>query len=157
LAPDLADSLSRGEQACDEFKRAVDEYIHETGLEAPKTQSDEQASAIRDRQQPVEQLDLRAAGVGTVLWATGYQLDLGWVELPIFDELGEPIHRRGVTPVPGIYFLGLAWLHKQKSAFLYGVGEDAEHLAERICATNRGALPPTPSTTVLPRKLKDDA
>lgn len=157
LAPDLADSLSRGDQVCDEFKRAVDEYVRETGLEAPRTQSDEQGGNIHDLGKPVEELELRAAGIGTVLWATGYQLELGWVELPIFDELGEPVHRRGVTPVPGIYFLGLRWLHKLKSSFLYGVGEDAEYLADRICATKRGELPPTVSATVLPRRLKDDA
>jgi putative flavoprotein involved in K+ transport len=157
LAPDLEDSLTKGDQACDEFKRAVDEYVRKAGLEAPRTQSNEQAGHIRDRQKPVEEFDLRAAGIGTVLWATGYQLDLGWVELPIFDELGEPVHRRGVTAVPGIYFLGLAWLHKQKSSFLYGVGEDAEYLADRICTTSRGELPATASATVFPRRVKDDA
>jgi putative flavoprotein involved in K+ transport len=59
-------------------------------------------------------------------------LDLHWVRLPIFDEVGEPIHRSGVTPAPGVYLLGLSWLRKQKSSFLFGVGEDAEYLAERI-------------------------
>lgn len=156
LAPDLADSLSRGDQVCDEFKETVDEYVRKTGLEAPNTQSD-QPGNVHDLEKPIEELDLRAAGIGTVLWATGYQLDLGWVELPIFDERGEPVHRRGVTPVPGIYFLGLPWLHKQKSSFLYGVGEDAEYLAERIRATNRGVLPRTASATVLPPRLKGDA
>lgn len=157
LAPDLADSLSRGDQVCDEFKETVDEYVRKTGLEAPNTQSDKQPGNVHDLEKPIEELDLRAAGIGTVLWATGYQLDLGWVELPIFDERGEPVHRRGVTPVPGIYFLGLPWLHKQKSSFLYGVGEDAEYLAERIRATNRGVLPRTASATVLPPRLKGDA
>jgi putative flavoprotein involved in K+ transport len=151
LAPDLQDSLRKGDRACNEFKRAVDLYVRNAGLEAPRTQSDEQAGHIRNRQKPIEGFDLRAAGIGAVLWATGYQLDLGWVELPILDELGEPIHRRGVTPAPGIYFLGLRWLHKLKSSFLYGVGEDAEYLADRICATSRGELTATPSAAVLRR------
>lgn len=64
--------------------------------------------------------------------ATGYTLNFGWVELPIRDARGVPEHRRGVTGMPGVYFLGLPWLHKRKSSFLGGVGEDAEFLAERI-------------------------
>ena len=68
-----------------------------------------------------------------MIWATGYQLDFRWIELPILDARGEPLQCRGVTSAPGIYFLGLAWMHKVKSSFLYGVGEDAEYLAERIC------------------------
>ncbi len=54
---------------------------------------------------------------GEFIWATGYSLDFGWVGLPIFDGRGEPIHRRGVTAAPGIYFLGLRWLHTAKSQF----------------------------------------
>lgn len=130
LDSDLESNLNAGDRACDEFKKAVDDYLTRAGLDVPRPQGD------ADRQshvpEPPEEIDARAAGIGSVIWATGYVLDLDWVKLPIFDELGEPVHRRGVTSVPGIYLLGLAWLHKQKSSFLHGVGEDAEYLAERI-------------------------
>jgi putative flavoprotein involved in K+ transport len=70
LAPDLEDSLRKGDRACNEFKRAVDLYVRNAGLEAPRTQSDEQGGRIRDRQKPIEEFDLRTAGIGAVLWAT---------------------------------------------------------------------------------------
>jgi putative flavoprotein involved in K+ transport len=78
---------------------------------------------------------LRAEHVGAVIWASGYTLDFSWIEIPVFDAAGMPQQRRGAAPVPGLYFLGLHWLHKAKSSFLYGVGEDAEHIAACI-ATN---------------------
>lgn len=73
------------------------------------------------------EIDIRAAN--------SYFMDTGWIDLPILDRSGQPAQRRGVTSAPGIYFLGLAWMHKVKSSFLYGVGEDAKYLAERLCET----------------------
>jgi putative flavoprotein involved in K+ transport len=78
------------------------------------------------------QLDVRGKDIRSVIWATGYHLDFAWVELPVFDATGTPIHRRGVTAMPGLYFLGLPWLHKRKSTFLAGVGEDAGFIADAI-------------------------
>ena len=136
VAADLEDSLREGERAFHEFTRAVDAYVRKAGIDAP-----EQGPGTPVRLcGPVEsapQIDIRAASIGAVIWATGYDLDLRWVELPIFDERSRPLHRRGVTGVEGIYLLGLRWLHKAKSSFLCGVGEDAEFLAERI-ADRRG-------------------
>jgi putative flavoprotein involved in K+ transport len=68
------------------------------------------------------------------VWATGFRNDFGWVKLPIFNDTGEPVHRRGLTSLPGIYFLGLRWLYKRKSYFLVmaGPAEDAAYLAEHI-------------------------
>jgi putative flavoprotein involved in K+ transport len=82
-------------------------------------------------------LDLAAADISTIISSNGFRYDFDWIELPIFAN-GKPssgrvpAHRRGITRVPGVYFLGLPWLHKLKSAFLHGVGEDAEHLAEHL-------------------------
>ena len=67
-----------------------------------------------------------------MIWASGYALDFGWIEIPVFDAAGMPQQRRGVASVPGLYFLGLHWMHKAKSSFLCGVGEDAEHVAACI-------------------------
>jgi len=69
-----------------------------------------------------------------VIWATGYALDFGWVDIPAFDESGTPIHRRGVTDVPGLYFLGLQWLSRMESTLINGVGYDAAYLADHIAA-----------------------
>jgi putative flavoprotein involved in K+ transport len=77
-------------------------------------------------------LDLQSAGISTIIWASGFKLDFSWVQLPVFDQTGYPVHQRGVTALPGLYFLGLNWLYKRKSALLYGVGEDAAFIASAI-------------------------
>ena len=102
--------------------------ISRVGIEAAP-RSDEPLS-VSDAVDVLNELDTEAAGIHSVIWATGYLLDLSCVELPIFDAAGEPAHRDGVTAAPGIYLLGIAWLRKQKSSFLFGVAEDAEYLAE---------------------------
>jgi putative flavoprotein involved in K+ transport len=132
FASDLEESLRRGDQACDEFKTAVDRYVSRTGIDAQPAPGDARPDPRGPFLETVAEIDVCGAAIGSVIWATGYDVDFGWVELPIFDERREPTHRRGVTAMPGIYFLGLAWLHKQKSSFLFGVGEDAAYLAERI-------------------------
>jgi putative flavoprotein involved in K+ transport len=72
--------------------------------------------------------------VDAVVWATGYRSDHGWIDVPVFDEDGRVIHRRGVTDYPGLFFLGLTWQHTRGSALLGWVKDDAEFLAERIAA-----------------------
>jgi putative flavoprotein involved in K+ transport len=85
--------------------------------------------------QPVlTRLDLGAAGVTNVIWATSYEFDFSLVKLPIFDTDGYPIQTRGVTEYPGLYFVGLPWLHNAKSGLIYGVGEDAAYVAEAIAS-----------------------
>ena len=84
--------------------------------------------------EPLQRLDLGTEGIGAVIWATGYGVDFGWIDLPVLDVRGEPVHRGGVTDVPGLYFLGLPWLSKLHSAFLSGVGDDAAVLADHIAA-----------------------
>ena len=83
---------------------------------------------------PLRRLDLRAERIGAVIWATGYGVDFGWIDVPVLDAHGEPVHRNGITEVPGLYFLGLQWLSRMKSSFLSGVGDDAIELADHIAA-----------------------
>ena len=71
----------------------------------------------------------RTLDVRTIIWATGFVPDYDWIEVPVFDDRGLPIHRRGVTAAPGFYFLGLPWQHTRGSALLGGVGADAAYLA----------------------------
>ena len=72
--------------------------------------------------------------VDAVLWATGYRADYSWIRLPVFDQDGRLRHRRGVTEVPGLYFLGLTWQHTRGSALIGWVKHDAEFMAEQIAA-----------------------
>ena len=83
--------------------------------------------------------------VDAVIWATGYRPDHSWIELPVLDREGRVQHRRGVTDVPGLYFLGLSWQHTRGSALLGWVGDDAEFIAERIDALARSGAAGDPS------------
>jgi putative flavoprotein involved in K+ transport len=74
--------------------------------------------------------------VDAVVWATGYRPDYSWIDLPILDANGRPRHRRGVTDVPGLNFLGLTWQWTRGSALIGWVKDDAAFLAERIAASD---------------------
>jgi putative flavoprotein involved in K+ transport len=129
FAGDLQASLERADRFFDErFRQIIDTYIERAGIEAPP--ADERAVD----HWPVEltELDLRKAGVSTVIWATGYDLDHRWIDAPVLDELGYPENARGVSRVPGLYFLGLLWQHSQASASLVGPELDAPHLLEMM-------------------------
>jgi len=125
--------LCAADDAYFEFCTEVDAHLSAIGTDAPPP-DDPVPPPPRPAHAPVRELDLSAAGVGSVIWCTGYQLDLGWVNLPVFGENGAPRHTEGVTDCPGVYFLGLSWLRTWSSTFLFGAGADAEFLAERIAA-----------------------
>jgi putative flavoprotein involved in K+ transport len=129
--PDLAANLAGGDEACTAFIRAADAHVAQARLGLPDEPAcgDESPEPV-----PIETLDLHAAGIGSIIWATGYRYNFGWIDLDIFGTDGNPIHHRGVTAVRGAYFLGLPLLHKIKSSFLSGVGQDAAYLAAQIDA-----------------------
>jgi putative flavoprotein involved in K+ transport len=86
--------------------------------------------------------------VSSVIWATGYRLDHSWIHAPVYDGDGRLEHKRGVTAAPGLYFLGLPWMHTRGSALLGWVGDDAEFLAGRIA--ERAGAPTRPAAAVEP-------
>ncbi len=133
FAPDLLANLAHGDAACLAFMDFVDAHIAAKGMPLPNDPEARAISPTPDRlAEPIRSLDLRAEGIGTVIWATGYALDFGWIDLPVLDQRGMPVHRLGVTEVPGLYFLGLPFLSKMSSSFLFGVGDDADRLGEMI-------------------------
>ena len=93
--------------------------------------ADVPAPELYDVSGPAE-LDLRAAGVGAIVWCTGLTADFGWLQLPVLDARGLPVHEGGVSPVPGLYFLGFPWLRKRKSSIIFGITEDAARIAEVV-------------------------
>lgn len=139
FSDDLAARLTAGDTRFDEeFRQLFDAYIAAAGIDAPPD----------DRPPPGDyvpptalELDLDAAGVGAVIWATGYRLDFGWLDLPVLDEWGYPHHLRGVTTQPGLYAVGLPWLHSEPSAVLAGVGADAAHIVEHLAGRARQGQP----------------
>lgn len=130
FAPNLAEMLARGDEMEANLLKLIDGYIERAGLDVPP----ERVSLLRDgyAAPPLTELDLAAAGISTVIWAIGYTWDYSLVRLPVVDADGYPLQQRGVTAYPGLYFLGLHWLHTRKSALLLGVGEDAAYLAGHI-------------------------
>jgi putative flavoprotein involved in K+ transport len=128
VAPDLEESLAFGEHVRMDLLAMIDGYIAEHGLDSPEDEPSDPPPRIR----PIEELDLREAGITTILWSNGYRPAFHWIDVALFDEYGWPIQDRGVTACPGLYFVGLHWLHKRKSSLLFGVGEDAEHVVSHI-------------------------
>lgn len=139
LAPDLHDNLAMADMMASRFREGVDAYVARTGLDVPDEIVSEPTDGYEEEIQT--ELDVAEASIGSVIWATGYQWDYSWVEVPVFDDRGYPIQHRGVTAVPGLYFLGLHWLHTRKSGLFLGVGEDAAHVAVHM-AHSDGAVQP---------------
>jgi putative flavoprotein involved in K+ transport len=129
FAPDLHANLAFADGFFAERIEALCEtFIERSGLDLPP-QPPEELVAIEVPE--VTELDLAAEGISTVLWTSGYRLAFDWIDLPIFEDTGMPIHRRGVSDVPGLSFIGLPWQYGMGSANLIAFVQDAEHLAER--------------------------
>ncbi len=137
---DLAENISRGDANYLALLRAADAYVVRNGLDLPEEPQAHILGPDPDAAlDPVLSVDLAAAGITSIVWATGFALDYGWLQVDAFDESGRPAHSRGVSAEPGIYFLGLPWLSRRGSSFIWGVWHDAKHLAGHI-ATQRGYL-----------------
>ncbi len=132
FANDLADSLNYADRVNDRIKDSIDAYISSQKIAAP-----EEARYVPVWQptgiSPV--LDLAAADINSIIWCVGYQPDYSWVHVPVFTGLGVPSHFRGVTSVPGLYFLGLPWLHTWGSGRFAAIARDAAHLSSHIIHT----------------------
>ena len=89
---------------------------------------------MKERDTLVGSSPRRELAVAAVVWATGFATDHSWIEADIFDSAGRVVQQRGVTPAPGLYVLGLPWMHTRGSALLGWVGEDAAYLAQKITA-----------------------
>ncbi len=130
FSSDLARNVTHGDANYLAMLDAADEYVAHHHLDLPEEPQARifapDPACITD---PLRELDFRAAGVTSIIWSTGYALDFGWIQLDAFDEKGRPRHVRGVAPVAGLYFLGLPWLSRLASPFIWGVWHDAEYLA----------------------------
>jgi putative flavoprotein involved in K+ transport len=132
----LRDHIAFADRASAEIKRMIDDYIAQSGIKAPAPEDDPADRPWADLAAVTapRRLDLARAWIGTVIWCTGFRPDFSWLRLPVLDERGQPLHERGVAPVPGLHFVGLPWLYKRKSGIICGVAEDAAHIARLIAA-----------------------
>ena len=140
FADDLADNLARGDANYMSLLDEADAYAARNGLALPDEPNarkiDPDPECVTN---PILELNLKEAGVASIIWATGFAADYGWLKVDAFDAQGRPKHQRGVSVESGIYFLGLPWLSRRASSFIWGVWHDAKHLADRI-ATQRKYL-----------------
>jgi putative flavoprotein involved in K+ transport len=156
FSPDLRDNIARGDANYLSLLDEADAYVARNGLDLPEDHEARvfgpEAPCLTD---PVLELDLARAGVTSVIWATGYATDFGWLRVDAFDEDGRPRHQRGVSSEPGVYFLGLPWLSRRGSSFIWGVWHDAKYIADQIAiqrgyAAYQGDASPVPARRTLP-------
>jgi putative flavoprotein involved in K+ transport len=133
IADDLATNIANGDRNYLSVLDEADAYAKANGLDLPE---EPEARVLMPLPgcvtHPTRALDLKAEGIGAVIWATGFQLDFGWIDIGVFREDGRPRHQDGVSEVPGLYFIGLPWLSCRGSAFIWGAWKDGERLAGLI-------------------------
>ncbi|MEM1386795.1 MAG: NAD(P)/FAD-dependent oxidoreductase [Pseudomonadota bacterium] len=133
FADDLAQNIRAGDANYLSVLDEADAYAARRGLALPE----EPLARVMlpdppEMRDPIRALDLVEAGISTIIWATGYKNDFSWLQVDTFDPAGQPQHQRGVAREPGIYFLGLPWLSRRGSSFIWGVWHDAKYLADQI-------------------------
>lgn len=128
---DLAEARQSG------LLRKIDTHIDQIGLEAPAA---EKIPPVIVPRVPVR-LDMESAGIKTIVWATGYRRDYSWLRIPVFTPQGEIRQRDGVTPIPGLFTLGLPFMRRANSTFIDGVGQDSREIS-RLIANHLGQAAP---------------
>ena len=129
FTPELRANLDAADEVSESIKRSIDTFIAAEGLSAP---TEPPYLALWQPEAETAALDHRAANIRSVIWCIGFRTNFRWIDLPVFDGRGAPLHARGVTPEEGLYFLGLPWLHSWGSGRFSGIARDAAYLAERI-------------------------
>jgi len=129
FAPTLETALDRADRVAEDIKDAIDRHVDRLGLDVPTEAR--YTPVWRPEVEPTS-LDLREAGVTSVVWATGFVPDFRWVRVPVFDGRGMVGHHRGITAVDGLHFLGLPWLHTWGSGRFAGLTRDAEHVVDHV-------------------------
>jgi putative flavoprotein involved in K+ transport len=134
FADDLKVNLDRADAVAEGIKDSVDAHITAQGIEAPV---EPRYVPVWEPSEQAASLDLEACGITSVVWSTGFTRDHRWIEIPAFDGRGYPMHWRGATSTPGLYFLGLPWQYSWGSGRFEAVGRDAAFLANHIDASRR--------------------
>lgn len=136
--PDLKQNLDQADAVAESIKRTIDTFIEKNDIQAP---TEPPYHPVWEPSDEGLALNYETANIGAVIWCTGYQSDFRWIEVPVFDGKGYPGHRRGVTDIPGLYFLGLPWLYTWGSGRFSGIARDATYLADYITARKKVMLP----------------
>ena len=138
FSPDLGENIANGDAGYLSLLDEADAYVARNGLDLPEEPEAHNLGPTPDCvTNPLLELDLADAGVTTIVWATGFATDYSWLQVDALDDSGKPSHRRGVSSEPGVYFLGLPWLSRRGSSFIWGVWHDAKHVADHIATQRR--------------------
>jgi putative flavoprotein involved in K+ transport len=130
FADDLPATTSAAQARMERLLRSIDAHIARSGSDE-RTSPADHGLAFAPSAAPTR-LDLRRAGITTVIWATGYGPAYPWLPAAALDHRGEIRHHRGVTDISGLYVLGLKFLHRRNSSFVDGVGNDARFVAAHL-------------------------
>ena len=133
FADDLQANIAHGDKNYLSVLEEADDFVRRNNLDLPedpearKTWPDPESLT-----NPIHALDLARENITSVIWATGYKLDFGWLDIGEYDVRGRPLHSRGISSEPGLYFVGLPWLSRRGSSFIWGVWHDAKFIADQI-------------------------
>lgn len=132
----LADHIAFADEFSAAFTGMIEDWIASNDVKVEPIEADpnDDPAGPEVAESGITDLDLGQAGVGSIIWCTGFTAGFDWIRPRVTDDSGLPLHTRGISPVPGIYFLGFPWLHSRKSGIIYGVDEDAHFIADRIAA-----------------------
>jgi len=133
FAPDLTKNIAGGNAYTLSLLDQADDYVIRNGLNFPL--EPEAREVLPDPEcvtDPILEINLEEAGINSIVWATGFDVDFSWLKVDALDENGRPKHERGISTESGIYFLGLPWQSRRGSAFIWGVWQDAKFLADQI-------------------------
>ena len=133
FATDLAKNIANGNAYTLSLLDQADAYVIRNGLDFPE--EPEARKVLPDPKcvtDPILELNLEEAGINSIVWATGFDVDYSWLKVDALDEKGKPKHERGISAESGVYFLGLPWQSRRGSSFIWGVWQDAKFLADQI-------------------------
>ncbi len=132
----LAAHIRFADERSAEFTKMIEYWIAANGVDADPIEEDpnDEPAGPEVAASGITELDLERAGIGSVIWCTGFTADFDWLDSRVTNENGRPVHSRGISPVPGIFFLGFPWLTSRKSGIIHGIDEDARIVVEAIAA-----------------------
>jgi len=133
FASDLTKNIASGNAYTLSLLDQADAYVIRNGLNFPE--EPEARKVLPDPKcvtDPILELNLKEAGINSIVWATGFDVDYSWLKVDALDEKGKPKHERGISGESGVYFLGLPWQSRRGSSFIWGVWQDAKFLTDQI-------------------------
>ena len=136
--PNLQDNLDSADATYNNINARIDQWIEQQGITTAEGPS--VYAPVWQPQSERTTLNLADSGITSVIWSIGYRPDFNWLDAPVFNGQGHPQHHRGISGQPGLYFLGLPWLHTWGSGRFSGVREDAQYLVEAIVQYREPAL-----------------